>query len=108
MRRRLAGAVAGGVDREPRADPRRESVDDIIGLMMRTPDVLDELAASPVPKLVAVGEHDLWPRELHERFAARIGARFTVYATGHSPCETAPHQLVRDMRSLFDETGVVP
>ena len=23
----------------------------------------------PVPKLVAVGEHDLWPRELHERFA---------------------------------------
>ena len=94
--------------RERFALTRRESVDDIIGLMMRTPDVLDELAASPVPKLVAVGEHDLWPRELHERFAARIGARLAVYATGHSPCETAPHQLVRDMRSLFDETGVVP
>ena len=27
--------------------------------------------ASPVPKLVAVGEHDLWPRELHERVRTR-------------------------------------
>lgn len=94
--------------RERFALTRRESVDDIIGLMMRTPDLRAELAASPVPKLVAVGAHDLWPRELHERFADEIGARFAVYATGHSPCETAPHQLVRDMRSLFDETGVVP
>jgi len=94
--------------RERFALTRRESVDDIIGLMMRTPDLRTRLAASPVPKLVAVGEHDLWPRELHERFARQIGARFAVYPTGHSPCETAPHQLVRDMRALFDETGVVP
>ncbi len=67
-----------------------------------------ELAASAVPKLVAVGEHDLWPRELHERFAREIGAGFAVYPTGHSPCETAPHQLVRDMTALFDQTGVTP
>ncbi|WP_425545907.1 alpha/beta fold hydrolase [Agromyces neolithicus] len=89
--------------RERFALTRRESVDDIIGLMMRTPDVRADLAAAPVPKLVAVGEHDLWPTELHRRFARRIGARFVVYPTGHSPCETAPHQLVRDMLALFAE-----
>jgi pimeloyl-ACP methyl ester carboxylesterase len=94
--------------RERFALTRRESVDDIIALMMQTPDVRTELLASPVPKLVAVGEHDLWPRELHERFAREIGARFAVYPTGHSPCETAPHQLVRDMTALFDESGVTP
>ena len=91
--------------RERFALTRRESVDDIIGLMMRTPDLRAELAASPVPKLVAVGEHDLWPRELHERFARKLGARFAVYPTGHSPCETAPHQLVRDMLALFGAAG---
>ncbi len=89
--------------RERFALTRRESVDDIIGLMMRTPDVRADLAATPVPKLVAVGEHDLWPRELHQRFAREIGARFAAYHTGHSPCETAPHQLVRDMMALFAE-----
>ena len=67
-----------------------------------------DLAASPVPKLVAVGEHDLWPRELHQRFAREIGARFATYHTGHSPCETAPHQLVRDMMALFAEADDRP
>ncbi|MFD4420472.1 alpha/beta fold hydrolase [Agromyces sp. NPDC058484] len=94
--------------RERFARTRRESIDDIIGLMMRTPDLRAGLAASPVPKLVAVGEHDIWPRELHERFAREIGARFAVYPTGHSPCETAPHRLVRDMTALFAETDEIP
>lgn len=76
---------------------------DIIGLMKRTPDLRDEVAAAPVPKLVAVGSHDLWPTHLHARFADRIGARLVVYPTGHSPCETAPHQLSRDMLALFAE-----
>ncbi len=94
--------------RERFALTRRESVDDIIALMMRTPDVRAAVNASAVPKLVAVGEHDLWPRELHARYAAEIGARFVVYPTGHSPCETAPHQLVRDMAALFAETDLTP
>ena len=94
--------------RERFALTRRESVDDIIGLMMQTPDLRAGIAASPVPKLVAVGQHDLWPRELHARFAHEIGARFAVYPTGHSPCETAPHQLVRDMQALFAETDATP
>ncbi len=94
--------------RERFALTRRESVDDIIGLMMHTPDLRVGLRASPVPKLVAVGQHDLWPRELHERFARGIGARFVVYPTGHSPCETTPHQLVRDMSALFEQTDLTP
>ncbi|MDR5701061.1 alpha/beta fold hydrolase [Agromyces aerolatus] len=80
---------------------RRDSVDDIIAEMMRTPDLRDAVAASPVPKLVAAGAHDLWPTELHARSARELGARFAVYETGHSPCETAPHQLVRDLLELY-------
>lgn len=82
---------------------RRSSVADIISLMKRAPDVRAELAAAGIPKLVAVGEHDLWPLDLHAGLAESIGARLAVYRTGHSPCETAPHQLVDDMLSLFAE-----
>lgn len=78
---------------------------DIIGLMKRTPDLRDQVAAAAVPKLVAVGSHDLWPTALHAEFAARIGARLAVYPTGHSPCETAPNQLSRDMLALFAEAS---
>lgn len=80
----------------------RRSMEDIIRLMKRAPDACAAVAASPVPKLVAVGSHDLWPTELHAALAARIGARLVVYPTGHSPCETAPHQLSRDMVALFE------
>lgn len=79
----------------------RESVDDIIGLMRHTPDVARDVRATGIPVLVATGEHDLWPVELHADFAERLGARLAVYRTGHSPCETAPHQLARDMLELF-------
>src|SRR5690606_34858498 len=47
---------------------RRAHVD-IIRLMKRTPAVRDAVAASTVPKLVAVGSHDLWPTRLHAAFA---------------------------------------
>lgn len=83
----------------------RASVADIISLMKRAPDVRATLAASAIPKLVAVGEHDLWPLALHAGLAESIGARLAVYRTGHSPCETAPHQLVADMLSLFSDVG---
>ncbi|MDQ1608073.1 MAG: hypothetical protein QOE16_805 [Microbacteriaceae bacterium] len=80
---------------------RRSSVDDIIGLMKRAPDVRGELAAIAIPKLVAVGSNDLWPTRLHAEFAGEIGGALAVYHSGHSPCETAPHQLARDMLALF-------
>jgi pimeloyl-ACP methyl ester carboxylesterase len=84
---------------------RRESVADIISLMKRAPDVDAEVAAANIPKLVAVGEHDLWPTELHRAFAESIRARLAVYPTGHSPCETSPHQLVRDLLALYAEAN---
>ena len=83
------------------AQTNRRSVDDIIGLMMRAPDVDAELRALPIPKLVAVGTHDLWPWERARAQSERIGARFASYDTGHSPSETAPHQLTRDLVELY-------
>lgn len=80
---------------------RRASIDEIMGLMKHTPDVCRELARSPVPKLIAVGDHDLWKVKLHRRFANRIGADLRVYPAGHSPCETTPHQLARDLLTLY-------
>ena len=80
---------------------RRSAVADIISLMKRSPDLREALAMSSIPKLVAVGEHDLWPRELHAEFAASIGAELATYATGHSPCETAPHELTLDLLRLY-------
>jgi pimeloyl-ACP methyl ester carboxylesterase len=80
---------------------RRSSVDDIVRLMMAMPDVTSAVRAAGIPKLVAVGAHDLWPAEQYAAYARRISARLALYATGHSPCETAPHQLVRDMLAVF-------
>lgn len=91
--------------RERMAITRRASIDDVVGIMMSMPDILDEVAAAGIPKLVAVGEHDLWPAAQHAEYAERIGARLALYATGHAPCETAPHQLVRDMLAMFDSAG---
>ena len=79
----------------------RRSMEDIIVLMKHAPDLRDRVRAVPVPKLVAVGEHDLWPVALHREFADRIGATLAVYRTGHSPCETTPNALARDMLALF-------
>ncbi len=87
--------------RERFAHTRRSSVADIIAMMKQSPDLRRELAAAEIPKLVAVGEHDLWPLALHAEFADRIGARLAVYPTGHSPCEDAPHQLSRDLLELY-------
>lgn len=81
---------------------RRASVDQIIALMKRTPDVRGALAHTPVPVLIAVGDRDLWKVRLHRRFADRIGAELKVYPAGHSPCETTPHQLARDMLALYE------
>jgi pimeloyl-ACP methyl ester carboxylesterase len=87
--------------RDRLAITRRESVDDIIGLMTDTPDVTTAVAASGIPLLVATGHHDLWPVRLHAEYADRIGAELAVYRTGHSPCETTPHQLALDMITTF-------
>ncbi len=83
---------------------RRSSVRDIIELMTRTPDLRDALHASGIPMLVATGTGDLWSVEQHRAFADAINGRFVSYPTGHSPCETTPHQLVADMLQLFRQS----
>lgn len=80
---------------------RRSSVADMVALMKHVPDLSGQLRGLRMPILVAAGEHDLWPVGKHARFAARLGAALAVYPAGHSPCETAPHQLVADMLRLF-------
>lgn len=80
---------------------RRQSVRDVFVLMKQAPDLRSMLAEWPRPKLVAVGEHDLWPVPLHAKFAADIRARFRVYPGGHSPCETSPQALNQDLLELF-------
>lgn len=80
---------------------RKDSVRDVFGLMAHAPDVRAVIASAPVPKLVAVGEHDLWPLEVHRRFAAAIDARLSIYPGGHSPCETSPIELSHDLVRLI-------
>lgn len=80
---------------------RRQSVRDILEMMQENPDISVALAAASLPKLVAVGEHDLWPTHLHAAFAQQVGAGLAVYRSGHSPCETSPHQLCRDLLALY-------
>ncbi|UTT68015.1 alpha/beta hydrolase [Arthrobacter sp. DNA4] len=80
---------------------RRESVRDIYTLMQNVPDLRQRLAEAPLTKFVAVGEHDLWPLQLHRLFAQSIRARIGVYRGGHSPCETSPHELSRDLLALY-------
>ena len=83
------------VTRPPRDRRRRGAHDDDARLSPTT------VAAIGIPKFIAVGEADLWPEAQHREYAERIGARIAVYPTGHAPCETAPHQLVRDMLQVF-------
>lgn len=83
----------------------RASVRDIIRMMKRAPDVRDTIQGIDIPKLIAVGEHDLWPLRLHLAFADQIGAHVAVYVSGHSPCETSPHQLSRDLLELFSRSS---
>ena len=77
------------------------SMEDIIALMKHAPDLRPPCAPPDVPKLVAVGSHDLWPIALHARPPSASARELVVYDTGHSPCETTPHQLARDMLALF-------
>ncbi|MDQ0144228.1 alpha/beta fold hydrolase [Pseudarthrobacter niigatensis] len=84
---------------------RRASVRDIYTLMQNIPDLRAELAEAPLPKFVAVGEHDLWPLQLHRLFAQAIRARIGVYRGGHSPCETSPHEFSRDLLALYARDG---
>jgi pimeloyl-ACP methyl ester carboxylesterase len=80
---------------------RPDAFRQVIALMRRSPDLEAALREAPFPIAVAVGTRDLWSLAAHRRFAERLGATLAVYRSGHSPCETAPHQLSRDLLALF-------
>lgn len=80
---------------------RRDSVEDILGIMEHTPDLDAALAATGVPILVAAGTNDLWPVRTHAARARRLGAALAIYHAGHSPCETSPYQMSETMLALF-------
>ncbi|MFE6734970.1 alpha/beta fold hydrolase [Microbacterium sp. NPDC057650] len=84
---------------------RRGSVGDILALMKRIPDLEERMRAAGIPMLVAAGARDVWPDAAHRAFAQRIGAKVLILPTGHSPCETAPHQLTVAMQELFAGAG---
>jgi len=84
--------------RQTRIDAHAESM----RLLTRIPDVRASLRGTGIPILTAVGERDLWRIGLHRRYAGEIGARIRIYPGGHSPCETSPHELGRDMLALFE------
>lgn len=83
----------------------RRSVDEIVGLMMNAPDVREDVRGLAIPKSVAASTRDLWPLRTHRRFAEDLGAGFHAYGTGHSPCETTPHQLSLDLLELYRGAG---
>ncbi|MCS0498024.1 alpha/beta fold hydrolase [Protaetiibacter mangrovi] len=87
------------------ASTRRACIDDIVHLMKNAPDAAAAVRAAGIPVLVATSEHDLWPVRRYALHAERLDARLAVYRTGHSPCETTPHQLVHDMLRLFRDVG---
>lgn len=79
----------------------RRSVVDVIGLMKEIPDVDASIRGLAIPKLVTAGSHDLWPLDAHREHADAVGADWSFYESGHSPCEDAPHELCRDLLALF-------
>jgi pimeloyl-ACP methyl ester carboxylesterase len=84
---------------------RPEGFRQVMSLMRRVPDVTARLRRAPFPVAIAVGTGDLWPLAASRRFAERLGATMAVYRTGHSPCETAPYQLSRDLIALFEKAA---
>jgi len=80
---------------------RVDSVIDIFDLMKHTPDVAPAARERGIPTLVVAGRHDVWPLEAHRAFAERLGGRLVILDAGHSPCETAPHQLAEAMTDFF-------
>jgi pimeloyl-ACP methyl ester carboxylesterase len=77
------------------------SIVDAMAEMMHVTDVEDELRASGVPVLVAVGRGDLWSAKRHRAYAARIGAQVREYATGHAPMETRPQEMATGLSAFL-------
>lgn len=81
----------------------------ILGILrvMEVPPVADPqvLRDTGVPILIANGDTgDLWNPDVHERYAAQLGARHTVYpGVGHLPNEDRPEQVCADLVEFWGD-----
>ncbi|RPK91583.1 MULTISPECIES: alpha/beta hydrolase [Streptomyces] len=68
------------------------------------PDRVDELAAVGLPVHVLSGERDdVWPVELFDSMARRLGARRTTIAGAeHSPNTARPHETAKALAAFWD------
>lgn len=73
--------------------------------VLTEPDRVDELAAVPVPKLVAYGEDDdTWPPAVQAAMADRLGARRAVFpGAGHSPNVDTPAELAAALVAFWND-----
>lgn len=71
--------------------------------LVTAPDLVDELAATGVPILVACGANDdAWSPEDQKDMAARLGAQYVVFAdAGHSPNVDAPEAVVDALEAFW-------
>ncbi|MFI5776239.1 alpha/beta fold hydrolase [Nocardia sp. NPDC051570] len=85
---------------------RKANLVGIVRTMQTRPPAPAVVRAAGVPILVGYGDTgDLWAPEVHERFAAELGARVAVYrGVGHLPNEERPDQ-VRDDLVVFWTDG---
>ncbi|MEI7034530.1 alpha/beta hydrolase [Streptomyces pratensis] len=69
------------------------------------PDRVDELAAVGLPVHVLSGERDdVWPVELLDSMARRLGARRTTIAGAeHSPNTARPHETAEALAAFWDD-----
>ncbi|MFI1185248.1 alpha/beta fold hydrolase [Streptomyces californicus] len=72
------------------------------------PDRVDELAAAGLPVHVLSGERDdVWPVELFDSMARRLGAhRTTIAGAEHSPNTARPRETARALAAFWD--GLTP
>lgn len=73
--------------------------------VLTEPDRVDELAAVPLPKLVAYGEDDdTWPPAVQAAMADRLGARRAVFpGAGHSPNVDTPAELAAALVAFWTD-----
>jgi pimeloyl-ACP methyl ester carboxylesterase len=74
------------------------------------PDRVDELASTPVPVLVIVGENDdVWSPQAQEEMARRLNAPIAIIKNaGHTPNEDQPEATAGAMLRFWNSAGRGP
>ncbi len=77
----------------------------IVRTMGTRPVAAEIIRGTGVPILVGYGDSgDLWAPQVHERFAAELGARVAVYpGVGHLPNEERPQEVCADLVAFWND-----